>query len=98
MSGNRLFPLKIESTRYCLLADVKDPSWLWHFRYGHLNFGGLQALQKKNMVLGLPQIAIPSKVCENMLSASNIVLYSLKESPGEQKRFSSSFIPTFVAR
>ena len=64
MSGNRLFPLKIESARSCFLADVKDLSWLWHFRYGHLNFGGLQALQKKNMVLGLPQIAIPSKVCE----------------------------------
>ncbi|XP_057977620.1 uncharacterized protein LOC131164449 [Malania oleifera] len=45
MSSNRLFPLKIESVQSCLVAEVKDPSWLWHFRYGHLSFGGLKTLQ-----------------------------------------------------
>lgn len=50
MSSNRLFPLKIESLQHCLVADVKDPSWPWHFRYGHLSFGGLKTLQQKNMV------------------------------------------------
>ncbi|KAK2986839.1 hypothetical protein RJ640_011064 [Escallonia rubra] len=64
MSSNRLFPLKIESVQSCLMTEVKDSSWLWHFRYGHLSFGGLKTLQQKNMVTGLPQIAIPSQVCE----------------------------------
>jgi len=27
-SSNRLFPLKIESIQSCLIAEVKDPSWL----------------------------------------------------------------------
>ena len=58
------FPLKIESVQSCLMAEVKDPSWLWHFRYGHLSFGGLKTLQQKNMVTGLPQISILSQVCE----------------------------------
>ena len=64
MSSNRLFPLKIESIQTCFKTDMEDPSWLWHFRYGHLNFSGLKTLQQKNMVTCLPQINIPSQVCE----------------------------------
>ena len=51
MSSNRLFPMKIESIQSCLMAEVKDPSWLWHFR--------------KTMVIGLPEITVPSLVCED---------------------------------
>ena len=50
MNSKRLFPLKIESAQPCLMTEVKDPSWLWHFRYGHLAFSGLKTLQKKSMV------------------------------------------------
>lgn len=64
MSSNRLFPLKSKSAQSCLMAQVKDFTWLWIFCYGHLNFGGLQTLQRKNMLVGLLQIAIPSQVCE----------------------------------
>ncbi|KAL6320051.1 hypothetical protein AAG906_004445 [Vitis piasezkii] len=64
MASNRLFPLKIDSVQSFLMAEVKDLSWLWHLRYGHLNFGGLKTLQQKHMVTGLPQISIPSQVCE----------------------------------
>ena len=31
-------------------TEVQDESWLWHFRFGHLNFGGLKLLHTKNMV------------------------------------------------
>ena len=34
------------------------------FRYGHLNFVGLKTLQQKDKVTSLPQITIPSQVCE----------------------------------
>ncbi|XP_042974836.1 uncharacterized protein LOC122306472 [Carya illinoinensis] len=61
MSLNMLFPLKIESVQSCLVAEVKDPSLLWHFHYGHLSFGGLKTLQQKNMVTGLLHISIPSQ-------------------------------------
>ncbi|KAL9437863.1 hypothetical protein AB3S75_023687 [Citrus x aurantiifolia] len=64
MNSNKLFPLKINSAQSCLMVEVKDPSWLWHFHYGHLNFGELKTLQQKNMVISLPEIAIPSQVCE----------------------------------
>lgn len=36
---------------------------VWHFHYGHRNFGGLKTLQQKKMVIGLPQITAPSEVC-----------------------------------
>lgn len=55
MTANRMFPLYLDNTTSsCFFARLKDEAWLWHFRYGHLNFGGLKTLQKKNMVMGLP--------------------------------------------
>ena len=66
MSSNRLFPLYSQHYSHpCFLAKLKDAAWLWHFWYGHLNFGGLKTLQQKNMVIGLPQFSSPSEVCED---------------------------------
>ena len=65
MTTNRMFPLYLDNTtQWCFSARLKDEAWLWHFRYGHLNFGGLKTLQQKNMVTSLPQIQNPSQVCE----------------------------------
>ena len=65
MTANRMFPLYLQNlTHSCFSTKSKDVAWLWHFRYGHLNFGGLKTLQQKNMVAGLPQITTPSEVCE----------------------------------
>ena len=41
-----------------------DQSLLWNLRYGHLHFGGLELLQKKQMVKGLPSIVQPIGSCE----------------------------------
>jgi hypothetical protein len=47
---------------------VKDEdSWLWHYRFGHLNFRGLNQLVDKEMILGVPKLEIPSKVCDTCL-------------------------------
>ncbi|GAA0160286.1 hypothetical protein LIER_43517 [Lithospermum erythrorhizon] len=67
MSSNRLFPLKIESIESSFLAKTKDPSWLWHYRYGHLSMDGLKALQQKSMFTGLPQLGTLSQVCEECI-------------------------------
>ncbi|KAK2968676.1 hypothetical protein RJ640_001579 [Escallonia rubra] len=66
MTANRMFPLYLHHTTYsCLAAKLKNTAWLWHFRYGHLSFGGLKTLQKKDMVEGLPEFVSPSDVCED---------------------------------
>ncbi|CAL5403117.1 unnamed protein product [Camellia sinensis] len=65
MTRNRMFPLYLcNDTLPCFAAMVKDQAWLWHLRYGHLNFNGLKILHQKNMVSGLPQIDHVSQVCE----------------------------------
>lgn len=47
---------------------VKDENWLWNFRFGHLNFGGLTLLHRKSMVKGFPLIEKPHNLCERCIS------------------------------
>ena len=48
-------------------ADAKDENWLWHLRFGHLNFGGLNLLHRKGMVKGLPLLEKPDNLCEGCI-------------------------------
>ena len=65
MSQNRLFPLLINSDSLpCFSSVICDENWLWHMRFGHVNFGSLKQLASRKMVSGLPSINSPDKVCE----------------------------------
>ena len=48
-------------------TEVQDESWLWHFRFGHLNFGKIKLVHTKNMVKGFPLIDRPKRVCEGRI-------------------------------
>ena len=48
-------------------TEVQDESWLWHFIFGNLNFGGLKLLHTNNMVKLLPFIDIPERVCKGCI-------------------------------
>jgi hypothetical protein len=48
----------------CLFAQSENESWLWHARYGHLNFRALSDLSAKQMVDGLPAVTRVEKVCD----------------------------------
>ncbi|BBH03053.1 transposable element gene [Prunus dulcis] len=70
MTSNRMFLLNTESVaekQMCFKSTVEEDTWLWHFRFGHLNFNGLKALQQKNMMKGLPPLQVPSRVCEECM-------------------------------
>ncbi|GKC64809.1 retrovirus-related pol polyprotein from transposon TNT 1-94 [Tanacetum coccineum] len=68
MTKNRMFILNIQHDEAkCLKSCLEDHSWLWHMRYGHLNFGDVKLLSFKGMVKGLDQIDHPNQVCEGCL-------------------------------
>ena len=72
MGHNCMFPLHLNSTLekyFCGL--VKNESWKWYLRLGHLNFSGLKLLSTSSMVHGLPSIEKLEYVCEDALLASN---------------------------
>ena len=68
MSKNRLFLIEIQNNNIkCLKACLKDNSWLWHLRLGHLNFDSLKLMSSKSMVKGMPPINQPNQLCEGCL-------------------------------
>ena len=43
---------------------MDETAWLWHARYGHLNFRALQELGSNEMVVGLPRVRAVEQVCD----------------------------------
>ncbi|MCH80155.1 copia-type polyprotein [Trifolium medium] len=67
IAANQLYPIIAEAKPACFQTSSKDTTHLWHCRYGHLNFKGLQTLHKQNMVRDLPRIEDSYTVCEDCL-------------------------------
>jgi hypothetical protein len=71
MIDNRIFPLVMRNDLSGSLNDYKaeslDESWLWHLTYGHLHFGGLDLLHRRQMVKGFPYIQQPPSSCESCI-------------------------------
>ena len=53
-----------------------EEMWLWHARYGHLNFNALGRLEK--MVTGLPHIEYVGELCDSYLAEKQRRLSFLK--------------------
>ncbi|GJZ32249.1 retrovirus-related pol polyprotein from transposon TNT 1-94 [Tanacetum coccineum] len=80
MTKNRMFILNIQHDEAKFLKScLEDHLWLWHMRYGHLNFGDLKLLSSKGMVKGLDQIDHPNQVCEGCLLKKHARSSFLKE-------------------
>jgi len=62
---NRLYTMKVNLTKpVCLLTKMEEEAWLWHARYGHLNFRSLRELGAKEMVEGMLLIRRAEQVCD----------------------------------
>ena len=87
MSKKRLLSLNIHNdVKKCLKAYYKDAYWLWHLRFGHLNFESLELLSKKRMVRGLPCINHPDQLCEGCLLGKKFRNSFPKESYSRAKK------------
>ncbi|XP_048623783.1 uncharacterized protein LOC125592576 [Brassica napus] len=83
MSSNRMFVLNIQhDISRCLKMCYKEESWLWHLRFGHLNFGGLELLSKKEMVKGLPCINHPNQFKAHVEKKSGLKIKSMRYDRG----------------
>ena len=75
MTKNIMFPLITRNGLTNSLNSYKtkslDQSWIWHLRYGYLHFGGLDFLQKKQMVKGFLSIHKPTRSCESCILAKH---------------------------
>ncbi|BBH01567.1 multidrug resistance-associated protein 9 [Prunus dulcis] len=73
MKGNRCFPLNLDYVNPPMAnrATVGETSWLWHRRFGHLNYISLKLLQEKDMVQGLPNLQEYEKVCSGCAVSKN---------------------------
>lgn len=65
-SKNRIFQTMISSTKVQCLKSIVDHkhSWMWHLRFGHLNFRSLNQLFTRDMVISIPNMEIPYKLYE----------------------------------
>lgn len=68
-SKNKTFKTMTSSSKVqCLQAVVEHKqSWLGHLRFGHLNFRSRNELVTREMVTGIPSLAMPDKLCEGCL-------------------------------
>ncbi|WVY90422.1 hypothetical protein V8G54_035936 [Vigna mungo] len=66
LACNRTFKVSLNAMEIqCLtVTSSEDEGWLWHYRYGHLNFKSLNQLKTKDLVKGVPTITAPNKICE----------------------------------
>ncbi|RDX93043.1 hypothetical protein CR513_24745, partial [Mucuna pruriens] len=69
LSRNRTFKVNLSTAAIqCMsIVNTEEDSWLWHYKYGHLNFKSLHQLSSRQMVLGMPSIHLPQKNCEGCL-------------------------------
>lgn len=64
MAKNKIFPYNLTVTNnHALKTTLAYDNWLWHQRYGHLNFRSLSQPSKQNLVVGLLVIKHIDDVC-----------------------------------
>ncbi|GAU51473.1 hypothetical protein TSUD_95880 [Trifolium subterraneum] len=73
LSNNKTFQISINMIdQQCLVTTLnEDHNWIWHHRYGHLNFRGLNLLNLKKMVHDLPHIKTPKQLCKECCIAKS---------------------------
>jgi transposase InsO family protein len=67
---NRMYILKIQPAEpVCLLSHADEDAWLWHMRFGHINFRSLRELATDELVDGMPMIDQVDQICDGCMIA-----------------------------
>lgn len=93
------FSLKISPWNLsCFSTIIKDKSWLWHLRYGNLNFHGLKLLYQKKMVIGLPLINHVVQLCEWCIFGKQCHDFFLEDKQEEPINYLELFMKIFAGQ
>lgn len=61
---NNMFPMMVTNVEQAnVVIKGEENSVIWHMRYDHLSYQGLQVLKHEKMVLGLPDLH-SANLCE----------------------------------
>jgi hypothetical protein len=55
----------------CLAVKGAESAWIWHARFGHLNFSALRKLAREGMVRGLSEVDQADQVCGGCLAGKH---------------------------
>ena len=68
MTPNKVFLFAMPlNDNFALKSENTNDLYVWHLRYGHLNYKGMKLLKEKDMVIGLPHIGKINKICEGCI-------------------------------
>lgn len=71
-SPSWLYILDAEIARpVCLAAHAKEDAWLWHARFGHVNFTALRKMGRERLVRGMPLLDQVEQVCDACLAGKH---------------------------
>jgi transposase InsO family protein len=67
-NASRLYVLDVDIARpVCYAAHAKEDAWLWHARYGHVNFDALRRMVRDELVRGMPLLNQVDQLCDACL-------------------------------
>jgi hypothetical protein len=68
----RLYVLDATIARpVCLVARSDEDAWIWHARFGHINFAALRKMAREELVRGLPLLSQVEQLCEACLAGKH---------------------------
>lgn len=65
-----MFTLRVQTQsrkEVCFSIVAQDAAYLWHCKFGHLSYKGLEMLYAKDMVIDLPKLPGSLEVCEDCM-------------------------------
>jgi hypothetical protein len=69
---SRLYVLEVTIARaVCWAAHAKEDAWLWHARFGHVNFGVLRKMGREELVHGMLVLEQPDQLCDACLAGKH---------------------------
>jgi len=69
---SRLYVLEVTIARpVCWAAHAKEDAWLWHARFGHVNFRALRKMGREELVCGMPLLDQPDQLCDACLAGKH---------------------------